>query len=132
MEKDLGVDIPSDSVIDYEDTHGGFHGDGELYVKVEFPKDFAMSQLNQYWKRLPVPTGISLFIFGGDYNGVHYEYGDDRMKPAGKITNGIYFFEDRADYPSKSNSFLERPSHNFTFAIYDFEENTLYFYKYDS
>lgn len=134
--KKLGVDIPSDTSIEYEENYGWF-GDGELFAKVVFQEDeesidTGMGLSNGYWKPLPVPNIISLRIFGGEYDGKHYNYGDDSMKPAQKVTDGVYFFEDRADYSSKGKPFLGRASYNFTFAIYDFKKHTLYFFKCDS
>ncbi len=29
FQNNLGIEIPKDIKIEYEDTHGGFHGDGE-------------------------------------------------------------------------------------------------------
>ena len=38
IETDLNIEIQDNATIEYEDTHGGFHGDGELFAKVVFPK----------------------------------------------------------------------------------------------
>jgi hypothetical protein len=32
----LGIKIPANVKIEYEDTHGGFHGDGETFAKIQF------------------------------------------------------------------------------------------------
>ena len=32
----LGLDLPAVSSISYEDTHGGFHGDGETFAVLTF------------------------------------------------------------------------------------------------
>ena len=36
ISRSLGIEIPKDIKIEYEDTHGGFHGDGETVAVVEF------------------------------------------------------------------------------------------------
>lgn len=39
LEKQLGIDLPAGAAITYEDSHGGFHGDGcsQLWWSVQIP-----------------------------------------------------------------------------------------------
>jgi hypothetical protein len=135
IEEETGFDIPVGSTIEFEDDYGWF-GDGETFAKVIFPAGTVMDlngvlQSNGLWKQLPIPSMISIRIFGGEYSGKHYSYGNDNMKPARKVEDGIYYFRDRAKSDA-GEPFLERSSHNFTFALYDIKNNILYYFKYDS
>ena len=59
ISRSLGIEIPKDIKIEYEDTHGGFHGDGETVAVVEFNnsigEDIQSEMLNnEDWNKLPL------------------------------------------------------------------------------
>ena len=65
ISRSLGIEIPKDIKIEYEDTHGGFHGDGETVAVVEFNnsigEDIQSEMLNnEDWNKLPL-RGSSVF-----------------------------------------------------------------------
>ena len=62
----LGIKIPANVKIEYEDTHGGFHGDGETFAKIEFDAFQAEEILRQIvslesWHELPLSENLHLF-----------------------------------------------------------------------
>ena len=65
ISRSLGIEIPKDIKIEYEDTHGGFHGDGETVAVVEFNnsigEDIQSEMLNnEDWNKLLL-RGSSVF-----------------------------------------------------------------------
>ena len=54
----LGLDLPAVSSISYEDTHGGFHGDGETFAVLTFEGEAAQQMQAllpaQGWRALPM------------------------------------------------------------------------------
>lgn len=139
----IGISIPKDStVLDYEDSHGGFHGDGESYViiklsekgKNEFSKKVKRSKK---WGNLPLPDKYERIVFGGEFDNV--SYGDGYFENGGhiprNIKNGIYYFRDRyaENYPQEASIDInERYSYNFTISILDLDENKLYICELDT
>ena len=64
--QELGVSLPETVSVGYEDTHGGFHGDGETFVTLTFSVDDAaalQAQLaEQGWQLLPMEGGKRLVL----------------------------------------------------------------------
>lgn len=140
IEKRLFMTLPEKVAIEYDDSHGGFHGDGEFFAKVTFTegqaKDFLNSiRDNEKWYTLPMEKDLSLLVFGGKDGDMTYGYGSDKMKPAQDIKNGVYFFRDRYVEQYKndvSSGLLKRFSYNYSIGIYDKDNRILYVYELDT
>ena len=59
------MDFPKDSVLVFrQDTHGGFHGDGNTYEEIQLTKAGTQAFIKRAektgnWKKLPMPEDIS-------------------------------------------------------------------------
>ena len=140
IEKRLFITLPNEAAIEYEDSHGGFHGDGEFFAKVTFTdneaKDFLNSiRQNEKWYSLPMEKDLSLLVFGGKDGDMTYGYRSDKMKPAQDIKNSVYFFRDRFAEQYKndvSSGLLGRASYNYSIGVYDEDNRVLYVYERDT
>lgn len=126
LEKQLEVDLPRGAAVEfYEDTHGGFHGDGTLTAVVTFPtpqvaQDFAAG-LETPWDELPlVPEEIDI-----------WQAAHQLWEELPQVERGMWYYRDR---------FFEMygkpaPNHyvlwNATFALLDTENGALYVLKND-
>jgi len=136
----LGIKIPANVKIEYEDTHGGFHGDGETFAKIQFDAFQAEEILRQItslesWHKLPLSENLHLIMYGGERDNVEYAYNFAKSFGISHVKNGYWFFVDRHDKstsPEKDEDIFERSSFNFTLAIYDIDTNTLYFFELDT
>ena len=129
VEKELRITIPfSASMTEYHDTRGWF-GDGEINAKIKINNDAEKAGSipgMENWDSLPMPKDLSILIFGNDM----FSYGNDRIREAQNVKNGLYYFRDRSG--QTATPLLNRSSYNFTFALYDLNSDTLYFYRSDS
>ena len=124
------------AVIDEEDTHGGFLGDGSYYLILDCSekREQAM-ELIEDWKPLPLTENLQLIMYGGEKDGVHYIYylAEEAHWPI--INNGVYKFVDRhseAVDESDDTNLFNRYSYNFTIAVYDFDTDKLYYFEFDT
>lgn len=135
-----GIKIPRNSQIKYEDTHGGFHGDGATLAKVEFDSNDAENILaqikdNDNWEGLPLSKNIEIRMYGGKKDSVVYNSDLAERLDMPKVDNGYWMFIDRFDGENRINDdrlLFDRYAANYTIGIYDAESNTLYYCKYDS
>lgn len=156
VSKSLGIKLSNNLDIDYEDTHGGFHGDGDTLAKVEFERKDAEDILveikaNENWENLPLPNNLKIRLYGGELDGDQvYGYKGDGSIRANKVAytsylaerlempeieNGYWQFIDRhGDQPmiNDDSHIFQRASQNLTFGIYDADTNILYYGEYDS
>ena len=114
----LEVDISAAHRIVYEDSHGGFHGDGVTYSQWQFkPQDRAdfeaVLAAHPHWQPLPLPDALDTLL---DYGFLP----SHRQMPA-TDTGWYYFFNRASDVsdPYAPALALHRPSFNFTLAVYD-------------
>lgn len=132
ISKSLGIKIPGNIHIEYEDTHGGFHGDGFLVAKIKFEEKKSEKILlqiknNPNWKPLPLTknTEIALYQFSGLAEKVNMP----------KTDKGYWLLIDRFGGEIIGNNdteLLSRSAANFTVGIYDSENNILYYYELDT
>ena len=132
ISKSLGIKIPGNIHIEYEDTHGGFHGDGFLVAKIKFEEKKSEKILlqiknNPNWKPLPLTknTEIALYQF----------YGLAEKINMPKIDKGYWFLIDRFGgeiIGSNDTKLLSRGAANFNVGIYNSENNILYYYELDT
>lgn len=122
--------LPADMTAWY-DSHGGFHGDGTTFYRLEFPDDSAVDSIkkNKNWKELPLTdnlTTLAGFI----------ERDNDWGNPLiPQVENGYYCFIDRhSESRDKKDDtdVLNRCSYNFTIAVYDTDSNILYYGEEDT
>ena len=116
-----------------DDSHDGFHGDGETRITIVYDRD-VFSEAPEHWQPLPLSE---------DAAAVHafcknaWTAGEAFYKDTRGVTNGYYFFRDdgyleRSDNPYSAAEVMGRYSYNFVFAIYDSDTFTLYYYELDT
>ena len=130
------LDISGSTIISEEDTHGGFLGDGALMVKFDCTdiSDSVLLQLES-WNELPLTENLQLIMYGGTRNGVVYAYNLAEEYGLPEITSGCYFFWDRhskAADPRNDQELFDRPSYNFSLAVYDYDTSILYLFEFDT
>lgn len=128
----IEVFVPFSVKLEYEDSHGGFHGDGECLVKVFFSEEQAHEfkekiEKNTHWNKLPMSERLQ--------NCVSLYAEEGKNMPI--IENGYWFYLDRhseADNKYDENERYEefRASRNYSVAVFDTDENILYFYELDT
>lgn len=140
MSKSLGIDIPGNIIIDYEDTHGGFHGDGETTAIIQFDKSIAENvrseiEKNMDWNSLPLRENHDILMYGGVKEGVHYSYNFAEILNMPRIENGYWFYEDRrpeSGLSREDRNLFPKNSFSFTIGIYDLDTDTLYYLEDDT
>lgn len=140
ISESTGIPIPDSIGIDYEDTHGGFHGDGETLAIVKFDGDTAQSVRAEIleqadWKRLPLTESLGVMMYGGVKNGITYAYEYAELLQMPHIENGYWYFEDRqieSGLSREGQDLFPRASQNFTIAIYDLNTDILYYLEVDT
>ena len=116
IRENLDINIKSYQIEFHEDTHGGFHGDGEEII-IFRPTAGQIEKIETEWQKTPVEFGIASLIFPKEeYNGLELtEYIPD--------TEGFWFYKNR-------NEFHSGYSYNFSFAFFDGEK--VYYYELDT
>lgn len=137
ISSDLDLYIPKSLEFTYEDSHGGFHGDGETLAKAKLIEDELEEIIKKSkfkMKKSSLPKNIEKFIFRDRYYG-----GNIGEKLAIPDLGVVYWiFLDRwggqeNHYNEGGNVFLEsRFSANFSLAIIDLNTKVFYYIKYDS
>lgn len=139
----LGIDMTDGTVVSSEDTHDGFHGDGDTYTEISFDDDSgaaladAMAN-NDDWRAFPLSDNLQAVVYGrvdGDTQYGPYITDDDGASIIPQIEHGYYYFYDRhseSSNPKDDTKLLNRYSMNFTIALYDTDNNELYYYELDT
>lgn len=127
----MGIYIPSRTPDSIEDTHGGFHGDGESILKYRLSQnEIEMMErdilVNKNWKAI---DDISAKYLYGGIEG-YYTSGFTLSKIP-KLDDGYFCFYDKQtrsfQYPNKENY-----SSNYIIAQYSPNENILYIFELDT
>ena len=114
IRQSLDMKIRPSAVVYFEDTHGGFHGDGEEII-IFTPTDSQKEKIKSEWNKTPVESGISSLIFSKtEYNGLELT----KYIPN---TKGYWFYKNSGDFTY---------SYNFSFAFFDGEK--VYYYELDT
>lgn len=133
LSRELGVDISTGETRNEFDSHGGFHGDGITYLELSFDTGAGRrleSEIlsSRLWSLLPLSENLDQLA----ENAMPQE-GDYESPTVAK--RGYYCFIDRhnesAD-PHNDAEVLNRPSCNYTLAVYDTEKNMLYYVALDT
>lgn len=138
--KQINIKMPNVLNIEYMDDHGGFHGDGQKFAKIEFDKTNGQNilmQIENYekWNKLPLTENLNLIMYGGSKDNIEYTHKFAEKLGIPQIDNGYWLFTDRhteSTYPEKDTELFERHSFNFTLAMYDGDNNTLYYFEFDT
>ncbi|MBE6936609.1 MAG: hypothetical protein E7458_08995 [Ruminococcaceae bacterium] len=132
---EIGLRHPGGYICSHRDTHGGFHGDGETEIRFYVP-DIREEDLCGLpgWQEGPLPEGMETILYGGEYEGVHYGAYPESA-PAGEIA--YWFFLDRQNEKTHYTeeelwAVRNRPSANFTVALWLRTEQTIWYYRFDS
>ena len=129
ISKRLNINLDSCKIIESEDSHGGFLGDGQYFAKVSCTN----VDINN-WKKLPLSEELqkAVDMKWCDDNGCNDIYEKYNIP---KIKNGYYYFYDRNSKsinPKDDTDLNNRTSYNFTVAIYDSDNKIIYFYEVDT
>lgn len=122
-----GFNFTSGIILSAEDTYRRYDKDRYTLIRVHYTDTDIEQKVTDSvdWKPLPLAESLNTFV---------YQPVDARLEiPV--ISNGYYFFEDRHEEavdPSDEAPLLDRLPYNFTFAIYDTDEDILYFCRYDN
>lgn len=62
----IDVNVLDGKVLVYYDDHGGFHGDGETFIKIKMPNDRCLDVMktNPKWLPLPFSSNIYRVVYG--------------------------------------------------------------------
>ena len=133
---ELGADLTAGALVYRDDTHGGFHGDGETILSLVLPEFSPPASPN--WHPLPLSENLSRVFYGASGEGfTHNPLCDDGSGGAlvPRIENGCWFFLDRHSQstdPADDSALFSRHSWNFTAAVYDYDTGTLYLFRLDT
>lgn len=114
----LDVSIQGGQVLEYRDTHGGFHGDGTTFVKIQ---GICSLPGSRFWHPLPAsPNAAEAIRQSG-------------VLPAVEV--GWYYVNDRhSQCPDRADGtcLLSHGARNYTLAVYDPANGILYYYELDT
>lgn len=110
--------------------------DGHSFVQVDCSnnKEEIINQVNE-WNDLPLSENLQLIMYGGEKDGITYEYELAKKEGIPRIKNGYYLFVDRHNESKDTDSDIDlfnRYSFNFTIVLYDKDTNNLYYYEFDT
>lgn len=126
----IEIHIPFAVKNDNKDSHGGVQREGESLSKFYFDEKNAVKfkekiNKNQHWKKLPMTKIVE------ESTGAW----DKEMKIP-EVKNGYWFYLDRhseaTDKYNENDMYNGRYSFNYSVAVYDTDENILYFYELDT
>ena len=127
------MDLKNCEIETDKDSHGGFLGDGDYYAKIKCT-NINYDELVINWNNLPLsePLNEVTHMVQCDEESCRDMYEKFSIP---NITNGYYYFLDR--HPDAENKYDDtelnnRSSWNFTLAIIDNDNNTVYYYELDT
>lgn len=133
---ELGADVTSGTLVNYDGSHGEFHGDGVTALQIVIPSLSVPEGPN--WHPLPLSENLSRALYGKSGDGYRHaplftdEQGDPLLP---RIESGCWFFLDRHSQSTDSSDdtdLFSRYSWNFTVAVYDSAAGILYFFRLDT
>ncbi len=141
---DVEVNVNTGELVQDIDTHEGFLGDGLTFVELHFSEEDGELILEQIiegtvWQELPMSSTLHTALYGGSIMGGNRSSLLDNCEQDNfclpPIPYGYYFFENRntqAEGPLDQDSLFEVYSFNFTVALYDPLNYTLYYIRFDT
>ena len=124
------------SVIEELDTHDGFQGEGSYYLILDCSgnKQKALDIIKD-WNKLPLSENLNMAMYGGEKDGVVYDYELAKEAYMPKIENGYYMFKNKQSGSNNSADdakLLDRSSFNFSIGVYDCETDKMYYFEFDT
>ncbi len=100
-------------------------------------EDTIESQLesNLEWDSFPLPDSLKYILYGDEYGESHFTKGETSKPVLPEIKNGYWYFYDRhmdSVGHKDESEFLNRTSYNYTVAVYDSDEDVLYYFELDT
>ena len=134
----IKVDILSGEIMEINDSHGGFHGDGLSIIKIKIEdKEFEQKLIDSDVWDIKLSKLIEAFLYGYEENNCSYgpfiaDENDNPLIP--KVQNAYYFIKDRQEngYDLQELDLLDNPSINVTIAVYDMDTSILYYCEEDT
>lgn len=130
-----GLDLSHCEIEKDKDTHGGFHGDGEMLAifNCNNKDEKIINQINN-WDSLPLTENLELIMYGGKKDGITYNYKLASENGIPKITNGYYNFINRhsSALNESDDDIFNKYSFNFTIVLYDSDTQKMYYYEFDT
>lgn len=130
---ELGLDLSQASIVQSEDSHGGFLGDGSARVVLSLPEGKVLEAIRSNWTPFPLDRTAETLLYGIDQGGYTvgpYLTREDGTPMVPEIQNGFYLLLDRQE--KQEVPLLERYSLNFTLAAYDADSGYLYYCQLDT
>lgn len=128
IRRELNINAKSCDIIKSKDTHGGPHGDGQLFAVLDCSKDSnkIIEQIKE-WYLLPIDDYYVKIVFDGIKTNALYV---EEMKEYDllNLQNGYYYFKGINPY-DWGDGF--EGYYNKRLAIYDIDKNILYYYESD-
>ncbi|OHW62027.1 hypothetical protein EUAN_14750 [Andreesenia angusta] len=128
ISRDLDSDIPITLQFEYEDTHGGFLGDGATIAEAKLEDSHIrdiVEKSERDWMKTPMPLEIQRRVYGNEF--------EEALIP--KVDNGYWTFLDRYrlnnELDTEPNVYYEHTG-NYSLGVIDLDTNTLYYIKFDS
>jgi len=122
MSRALGLDLSAGTLLRFENSHGGFHGDGLTTAVVELDGLEEKLEVVPGWKPLPMSDNAARAV--------------NMLKGEGAaVGQGFYYLYDRhheSKDPYDDTELNNRYSWNFIAAVYDSQYGRLYFYELDT
>ncbi len=132
------------TILAYENTHGGFLGDGDTYAELQYAAPITETvAASPCWLPLPMPENALRLLFDWEAeDGIHGGHMSREFTPP---ETGYWFYSNDYDPTYQGNKTylyeidpqvydygLNGYSNNFTVAWYDTDTDRLYYYEYDS
>ncbi len=140
ISKTIGAEVSAGEVMSESDSHGGFHGDGDTIVVIQFADTSFSTQVeeNEEWNAMPLTENLTALVYGirkEDGSVGPMIHSGDGTPAIPEVENGYYYFRDRHSQstdPTDDSGVLGRASYNFTIAIYDTDSKILYYMELDT
>lgn len=124
---ELDLDLPAPQSVTSADSHGGFLGDGLLHMEIVFSTEDGEQVEGEVshhpsgrWNPFPMDEEMEEYLWGGGAGMAGWPVPEE----------GWWYLEDRQR--DGEGSMFDRPSHNYTLAMYDSETATLYYLELDT
>lgn len=134
--KDMGLKLETDlkgCYVEYEaNTHGGFLGDGDSFMRINCEKKKAIDVSK--WKELPMSLELETILEMKMCNEIDCLNAYERYNIP-HVETGYYYFIDRHSEVvdiHDEEELSERSSYNFSIAIYDSNKKMIYYYELDT
>lgn len=134
----MGIDVSCCEILQENDSHGGFHGDGQTFVELQATKaefKHIVGKMTGQWKDFPLTENLSRVVYGGEEGSPLISREEDSSPLIPPIEEGYYYFTDRnslSSDPADDSRLFKRYSWNFTLVICDKERSRIYYVEYDT